>query len=57
MCSKYPGIKFEPAFQRWDKIETLLSSAQAGAQVVYTAGKHVISRRGKHENVSRLWNV
>ena len=57
MCSKYPGMKFEPAFQRWDKIETLLSSAQAGAQVVYLAGKHVISRRGKHENVSRLWNV
>ena len=41
MCSNYPGIKLEPAFQRYDKIETLSSYAH----VVHTAAKQVISRR------------
>ena len=47
MYFKYSVIKFESAFQRWDKIEGLFSSPH----VVYTARKQVISRRGKGVNV------
>ena len=50
MCSNYPGIKLEPALQRWDKIEHLSSYAD----VVHSTAKQVISRRRKNENVCEM---
>ena len=51
MCSNYPEIKLEPAFETLeDKIEHLSSCAY----VVHTTAKQVISRRRKNENVFKM---
>ena len=51
MCSNYPGIKLEPALQRWeDKIEHLSSYTN----VVDTTAKQVISSLRKNENVFKM---
>ena len=51
MCSNYPEIKLEPAFETLeDKIEHLSSCAY----VVHTTAKQVISRRRKNENVCEM---
>ena len=51
MCSNYPGIKLEPALQRWaNKIEHLSSYAH----IVHTIAKQVISRRRKNENFFKM---
>ena len=54
MCSKYPGIKLEPALRGWeDKIEHFSSHGH----VVYTTAKQVISRSRKNENVSEMSKI
>ena len=46
----YPGIKFEQALQRWDKIETFVIICSRGPH----NAKQVISRHGKNENVCEM---
>ena len=54
MCSNCPGIKLEPALQRYgDQIEHLSSYVH----VVNTTAKQVISRRRKNENVFKMFKI
>ena len=51
MSCNYPGIKLEPALQKYDDKTEHLSSY---AHVVHTTAKQVISRRRKNENVFKM---